>query len=73
MTTLTRTYNLPNELVEHFSNNIVYFEKLLSKDFSDLNVNVAPEDIKKIEKSFEVSHRIRDFEINLYWQRGFVE
>ena len=37
MTTLTRTYNLPNELVEHFSNNIVYFEKLLSKDFSDLN------------------------------------
>lgn len=69
MTTQIRTYNLPPELVEHFSNNIAYFKKLLSKDFSDLNVNVTPEDIKKIEKSFEVSHRIRDFEINLYWQR----
>lgn len=69
MTTQIRTYNLPTELVEHFSNNIAYFEKLLSKDFSDLNINITPEDIKKIEKSFEVSHRIRDFEIGLYWQR----
>lgn len=47
MTTQIRTYNLPTELVEHFSNNIAYFEKLLSKDFSDLNINITPEDIKK--------------------------
>lgn len=52
MTTQIRTYNLPPELVEHFSNNISYFEKLLYKDFSDLNVNVTPEDIKKNREIF---------------------
>lgn len=69
MTTQIRSYNLPSELVDHFEKNITYFEKLLSKDFSNININVTPDDIKKIEKSFEVSHRIRDFEIGLYWQR----
>lgn len=69
MTTQTRNYNLPPELVEHFTNSTEYFEKLLSKDFSDTDVNVTPADISKIEKSFDISHRIRDFEIGLYWQR----
>lgn len=69
MTIQHRTYNLPPELVEHFTKNIDYFSKLLSKDFSNTNMNITQSDISKIEKSFDVSHRIRDFEIGLYWQR----
>lgn len=69
MTTQSRNYDLPYELVEHFTNNIDYFNKLLAKDFNDQTINVTEDDRKKIEKSFEISHRIRDFEIGLYWQR----
>lgn len=69
MTTQARTYNLSPELVKHFSDNIDYFSKLLFKDFKDVNVVVTPDDIKKIEKSFDASHRIRELEIRLYWQR----
>lgn len=69
MTNQINTYNLPNELVEHFTKHINYFGKLLSKDFSKPNTLVTQDDLKKIEISFNNSHRIREFEINLYWQR----
>lgn len=46
-----------------------YFKLLLSKDFLDSNVHVEDDDILKIEKSYEAAHRIREFEIGLYWQR----
>src|SRR5471030_153230 len=69
MTAQSRNYDLPSELVGHFTNNLEYFGKLLYKDFSNTSVNVTSDDLKKIERSFDVSHRIRDFEIGLYWQR----
>ncbi|MBG0637038.1 hypothetical protein I4P06_03310 [Enterobacter asburiae] len=69
MSTHTRNYNLPSDLIEHFEKNIAYFSKLLNKDFKDLNVNITADDLKKIERSFEISHKIREFEIGLYWQR----
>ncbi len=59
MVTQPRNDNLPIELVKHFSSNISYFNKLLSKDFNDINVNLSQNDLKKIEKSFEISHKIR--------------
>lgn len=62
-------HNLPLELQVHFGTNKKYFEKLLSKDFSLSTTPVTDTDIAKIQKSYEASHRIRDFEIGLYWQR----
>lgn len=62
-------HNLPLELQDHFSINKKYFEKLLAKDFSQPTTQVTDTDIAKINKSYEASHRIRDFEIGLYWQR----
>lgn len=62
-------HDLPLELQIHFGTNKKYFEKLLSKDFSLSTTPVTDTDIAKIQKSYEASHRIRDFEIGLYWQR----
>ncbi|WP_343500603.1 hypothetical protein [Enterobacter bugandensis] len=69
MSANTRNYNLNSELIDHFEENIDYFSKLLNKDFKNINVNISSEDLKKIERSFELSHKIRGFEIGLYWQR----
>lgn len=68
-TTIPPAYGLPAELQVHFGTNKEYFEKLLSKDFSLTTTPVTQSDLDKIKSSFEVSHRIREFEIGLYWQR----
>lgn len=54
---------------EHFEDNKAYFKCLLSKDFSDLNTQVEPEDLEKIKEAYEKTHKTREFEIGLYWQR----
>ncbi|NNS06220.1 hypothetical protein [Erwinia sp. JH02] len=54
---------------EHFEDNKAYFKSLLSKDFSDLNTQVEPEDLDKIKEAYEKAHKTREFEIGLYWQR----
>lgn len=63
------SYGLPPELQVHFGINKDYFGKLLSKDFSSITTQVSATDVDKITKAYEASHRIREFEISLYWQR----
>ncbi|MFI3036988.1 hypothetical protein ACH54D_09015 [Atlantibacter hermannii] len=68
-TSSTSAYGLPAELQYHFTQNHEYFGKLLSKDFSSTSTQVNDINIDKINKSYEASHRIREFEIGLYSQR----
>ena len=65
----TQAYGLPDELQVHFGINKDYFGQLLTKDFSSTSTQVTITDVDKITKAYEASHRIRDFEIGLYWQR----
>ncbi|WP_439214244.1 RipA family octameric membrane protein [Duffyella gerundensis] len=68
-TDLITKVRLPAESKEFLKNNNIYFKKLLHKDFSNNTVNFTRHDLSRIEKAYETAHRIRDFEINLYWQR----
>lgn len=68
-TDLITKVRLPAESKKFLETNKVYFEKLLHKDFAKNTVNFTRHDLSRIEKAYETAHRIRDFEINLYWQR----
>lgn len=57
------------ELKAFLVKNKLYFKELLHKEFSDENPVLLRDDLNRIQKAFEVAHRIRDFELNLYWQR----
>lgn len=65
----TSAYGLPAELQGHFGINKDYFGKLLCKDFSSITTHVTSNDVDKIKNAYDASHRIREFEIGLYWQR----
>jgi len=60
---------LSTELKALLFKNKLYFKELLHKEFSDDEPVLLRDDLNRIQKAFDVAHRIRDFELNLYWQR----
>ncbi|WP_187484984.1 RipA family octameric membrane protein [Pantoea agglomerans] len=68
-TDLITEVTLPTETRRNLTDNSKYFYKLLGKNFSNTATIVTKHDLNRIEKAYDASHRIRDFEINLYWQR----
>jgi len=56
-------------LSEHFKANLIYFSRLLNKDFSNKNVMFDSSDLEKVKEAYAKAHHIREYEINLFWSR----
>lgn len=65
----TSINGLSPDLVEHFKKNLPYFNALLNKDFGLPTTELTHEDLVKIKEAYEKAHKIREFEITLFWQR----
>ncbi|WP_414163026.1 hypothetical protein ACMGGS_13150 [Superficieibacter sp. BNK-5] len=63
------TRGLPQHLVKHFNDNIIYFSKLLLKDYNNPDAVLTLQDRERIKEAFEKTHHIREYEISLYWSR----
>lgn len=75
---MTPTHSQNNEVVhpgllpemkEHFYENKKYFGSLLGKDFDKEGVVFTLKDAQRVEEAYEKSHKTREFELSLYWQR----
>lgn len=60
---------LDSSLNSHLLKNLPYFNKLLNKDFGSASSIFTASDLCRIKEAYEKAHKIREFEITLFWQR----
>jgi len=60
---------LDSDLTEHFVKNMPYFNSLLKKDFGSSASVFTEADYGRIKEAYEKAHKVREFEITLFWQR----